>query len=725
MKTYFQFLKSCLHSDKKLSRFSLWILLALVCQIVIILSFQISYKEIFDAVNQRMDFRVVRTWIYVILTASVLRVLMSMLADNLIGRATLKIFSGLRRQLMHHLQWLPVRFYQETKMGDLISRYSHDLQHSEMVTRDFFPALLRSILLGVSSLCILFYFEWRLALFASCVFPFGIFGARLFSKQASNATQRNQLANAELSSMIEEVATQHLLVQAFNLQERFEGKFEDKLRRYAKDFLKGFFLRGMVSRTTIFGQAISEVLVFSLGAIMTYHGEMTIGTLFVFFALVWNLSSAVNIISQYLPNFIQAGAGMDRIQSLLSKKMQEPVRTVDKKNRESFGSLTQSIRFQDISLSHSNDKPILKKINLEIPIGRSVAFVGPTGSGKSTILSLLMGFHYPSSGTLTLDGQNIEEISPTSLRSHIGVVFQQCPLFNTTIRENIRMGRLDATDGEVEEAAKAAEIHDFIMSLPSGYDTLVLEYGSNLSGGQKQRLAIARVCLRNPSVILLDEPTSGLDLIIEEQINSLIAKLAKKKTVILATHRLTALLDIDTIYVIDKGEIIEQGSHQELLQKKGLYSQLWQKQHGVALDREVKKPKVEVGLLRSIPLLSELPDPLLTKLAQEFFIECYDAGQTVFNQGSAGDKFYIIARGTVEVRNPQLQPEGSPIAVLKADDHFGETALLKESLRPTEVRARSHCIFLVLHSSKFLKIIETVANLREELEKKTSITQIT
>ncbi|MBS0650148.1 MAG: ABC transporter ATP-binding protein, partial [Verrucomicrobia bacterium] len=356
----------------------------------------------------------------VILTASVLRVLMGMLSDYLVGLATLKVFSGLRYQLFHQLEWLPIRFYQGIKMGDLISRYSHDLQQSEIVTRQFLPNLIRSVILGILSAAILFYFDWRLALFAICIFPFVIVGARLFSTQAANATRRNQVANAELASMIEEVATQHLLVQAFNLQDNFLKKFERKIRAYKADFMKGIFLRGLVSRTSIFGLTISEVLVFSLGAIMTYHGMMTIGTLFGFFALIWNLSGAVDTISQYLPSFIEAGASMERIQSLLNEKTDEPVPVDEKKGGRHLAALSEMVRFDHVSLSGLESKEILKNVSIEIPIGKSVALVGPTGCGKTTILSMLLGFYYPGSGTLTFDGQNVEGISQTSLRSQIG-----------------------------------------------------------------------------------------------------------------------------------------------------------------------------------------------------------------------------------------------------------------------------------------------------------------
>lgn len=709
MKIYFRFLKSYLQMDSKLLRLTGYILLSFLFQTVFIVLFQISYKEIFDAANQHREFSLVMAWIYVILAASVMRFIMSMLSDYLVGLATLRIFSELKSQFFHHLQWLPIRFYQGIKMGDLISRYANDLKQVEAATRQNLPILLRSLLLGSLSIAILFYFNWQLTLFALSIFPLVIIGARLFFAKAAKATACDLQASAELSSMIEEVATQHILVQAFNLQNRFLRRFQEKLADYKKYFIEGIFFRGMVSRTSFFGIVIVEALVFSVGAIMTYQGMMTVGTLFGFFALIWNLSGAVDQITQSLPNFIEVGSSLERVQFLLAKSID------DKKVKTPLSSISKSICFNQISFSHSDDKHVLKHLNLEIPIGRTIAFVGPTGSGKSTILSLLMGFYYPTTGTLTLDGQNVEDISLPSLRSHMGIVFQQSPLFNTTIRENIRIGRETASDQEVENAAKVVDLHDFILSLPNGYETPILEYGSNLSGGQKQRLAIARVYLRNPNIILLDEPTASLDLIVEEQINALIAKLAKGRTIVLATHRLASLIDVDHIYVLDKGEIIEQGAHEELLAKKGFYYNLWRKQNRITLDEEGKKSKIDLSFLRNVPLFKELPEELIAQLAEDFFMEWADAGQTIFKKGSAGEKFYIIARGRVAVLNPQLPPEESLLAILEDGDYFGEIALLENCVRTAEIKAISQCVFLVLHSSQFLRIIDRVPSLKKKL----------
>lgn len=717
MKIYFSFLKLYHRAEKGLSKLTSFVLLVFFIQVVITVSFQIAYKEIFDAAGQRKDYHIVLSWIYVLLTACVLRILAGMLADYLVAHFTLRIFSNLRFKLFHHLQWLPAKFYQSISIGDLVSRYSHDLQQAEIATRQFLPYVIRSFMLGVLSIVILFYFQWQLALFAMCLFPFVIFGARIFATGATEATRRNQLFNAGLSSMIEEVTTQHILVQSFNLQESFSRRFQKKIKDYKDDFIRGIFLRGLVSRSSIFGLSISEILVFSVGAIMTYRGMMSPGTLFGFFALIWNLSGAVDAISQYLPNFIEAGGSMERIQALLNEKIETPGHS-KKIQHNAPPIFNKTIRFDNVFLNFSDKKPVLCGINLEIQAGQSIAFVGPTGSGKSTLLSLLMGFHYPTSGTLTIDGKDIKNIPQPQLRAEIGIVLQHNPLFNTSLRDNIRMGRRSASDLEVEEAAKAAEIHDFIMTLPQGYDTPVLEYGSNLSGGQKQRLAIARVYLRSPSLILLDEPTSALDLVVEAQINALIAKLAREKTVILATHRLSTLRDIDCIYVVDKGQILESGSHTALLKNKGLYHQLWHKQHGVALEAANGKSKIGIGFLQTIPLLHDLPEDMLFKIADEFLVEWVDGGQIVFNKGSYGDQFYIIARGTVEVHNPDLKPENSLLATLEEGDYFGEIALLRECMRTAQIKTSAHCVFLSLHSSQFLAIIGAVPHLRERLEAK-------
>jgi len=241
--------------------------------------------------------------------------------------------------------------------------------------------------------------------------------------------------------------------------------------------------------------------------------------------------------------------------------------------------LAREIRFADVTFSYNGGQSQLDHVSLTIPAGETVAIVGPSGAGKSTILSLITRLYDVTAGAVTIDGHDLRQVTQDSLRAQIGVVLQETFLFNTTVRENIRLGKLDATDAEIEAAARAAEIHDLIVSLPQGYDTPTGELGGLLSGGQRQRIAIARAILREPTILILDEATSALDPATEAAIIATLERLARKRTVLVVTHRLAAIQRADRIFVVDAGSVVEHGRHDELLDRRGLYYELWWKQH--------------------------------------------------------------------------------------------------------------------------------------------------
>src|SRR5438046_581452 len=278
-----------------------------------------------------------------------------------------------------------------------------------------------------------------------------------------------------------------------------------------------------------------------------------------------------------VPSLITATGGLQRIEDLLTRRP----RVVDARGAQHLPRLAKEIRFEDVSFSYNGEQRQLDHISFTILAGETVAFVGPSGAGKSTILSLLARFYDVTTGAVTIDGHDLRRVTQESLRAQIGLVFQDTFLFNATIRDNIRMGKLDAADAQIEAAARAAEIHDLIMSLPRGYDTPTGELGAWLSGGQRQRIAIARAILRDPAILILDEATSALDPATETAIIATLKRIARHRTVVAVTHRLAAIHHADRIFVVDSGCVVEDGRHHELLHRGGLYHELWWKQsHG-------------------------------------------------------------------------------------------------------------------------------------------------
>jgi ATP-binding cassette, subfamily B, bacterial len=315
---------------------------------------------------------------------------------------------------------------------------------------------------------------------------------------------------------------------------------------------------------------------------------------------------------------------------------------------------------------------------------------------------------------VTMDGQDLRQVTQESLRSQIGTVFQDTFLYNATVRQNITLGKLDATDGEVEAAAKAAEIHDFILTLPQGYDTLVGERGGQLSGGQRQRISLARAILYDPAILVLDEPTSALDPQTEAAVNATLHKQGQGRTVITVTHRLASVAKADRIFVLQRGQVVEQGTHGELLQAQGLYYRLWGQQNGF---EDTERVGAEASRLRAIPLFEDLDEASFSALAERFVAERHAEGRVIFEEGDPGDKLYFIDRGEVEVVITGPTGEERRVALLRDGDYFGEIALLEGVPRTATVRTRVPTFLLGLKRRRFFDLLQTVPDLRAAFER--------
>jgi ATP-binding cassette subfamily B protein len=368
-----------------------------------------------------------------------------------------------------------------------------------------------------------------------------------------------------------------------------------------------------------------------------------------------------------------------------------------------------------VSFSYTGEHKNLDNVSFTIRRGAQVAIVGGSGSGKSTALGLIARFYDPDAGKVTIDGRDLRTGTLASLRGQMGVVFQESFLFNTTIRENIRHGRPDASDAEVEAAARAAEIHDLVVSLPDGYDTIVGERGGRLSGGQRQRVAIARAIVRDPALLLLDEATSALDPTTEAAVNGTLERLGRARTVVSVTHRLASTVGADQILVFERGRLVEQGTSSELLAHGGMYKRLWDKQQGLVISEDGARAGIEPERLRVVPVLAKLEDVMLAKLAKMFLSERVSEDRKVIREGDTTvDKFYIIARGKVAVL--KRQPDGTDVqvATLQDGDHFGEVALIKDAPRNATIRTLTPCIFLTLQRRQFMELIQSDPRLRSQ-----------
>jgi ATP-binding cassette subfamily B protein len=345
------------------------------------------------------------------------------------------------------------------------------------------------------------------------------------------------------------------------------------------------FLSAMIERSVNVAVLLLHLLILGFGAYLTFQKQLTIGALVTFESVFWELSYNIGHLTQFIPEVIQAAGSVRHIEELFD----EPPFAPDGPNAISAPKFEQGIVFEDVSFSFEGRGMQLRHINFEIPHGKFVAVVGPSGAGKSALLGLLLRLYDPTEGKILMDGRDIRDFSLESYRSNLAVVFQDNILFSLSLRENIRLGNPEATDSEVERAAREAEIHDFIIRQPEGYETVVGERGATLSGGQRQRIAIARAILRNPSILILDEATSALDVTTETAINRTLRRISAGRTVVCVTHRLATIADADFIHVLNKGKLVETGSHRELSEGTGLYARMWEHQARAGATAEVTR----------------------------------------------------------------------------------------------------------------------------------------
>lgn len=491
--------------------------------------------------------------------------------DYLNARLNARVVTDIRGKVFGHLQDLPLGYHSRTRSGAVLSRFSGDMVAIEGGLTGLTPWCLLPLFEVFFSVIILFIFNAWLTLLALLIFPLAFLGPRVFAGRALLAGYEKKVLEGETLAVTQDNLTGQPVIQAFGLGGWARGWFAGFNARLLRNLAQFFFLGSLIERAAGISIILLHVCILSIGGYMTFHDQMSIGTLVAFESIFLSLCYALTYITQYIPALAQAAGAADHLHEILRER---PTVT-DAPDARPLLPFERDIEFRDVTFSYTGTQPQLAGLCVRIPRGAFVAFVGGSGAGKSTVLNLLLRFYDPTSGEVLIDGQDLRGVTLDSLRGQMGIVFQESLLFNMSIRENIRLGNLAATDEQVIEAARMAEMHDVIVKLPQGYDTLVGERGGQLSGGQRQRLAIARALVRDPRILILDEATSALDPVTEAAIHGTILRLREGRTVLAVTHRLTTVTEADTIFVLDHGMLVESGRHEELLARGGPYLHLW------------------------------------------------------------------------------------------------------------------------------------------------------
>lgn len=483
-----------------------------------------------------------------------------------------KILYDIRKKLYNHLQALSARFYANNQVGQVISRVINDVEQ----TKDFILTGLMNIWLDcitiIIALSIMFFLDVKLTLAALFIFPFYILTVYVFFGRLRKLMRERSQALAEVQGFLHERVQGISVVKSFAIEDNEAKNFDKKNTNFLTRALKHTRWNAYSFAAINTVTDIGPIIVIGVGAYLAISGSITVGTLAAFVGYLELLFGPLRRLVASFTTLTQSFASMDRVFQLIDENY-------DIKN--GVGAQPIEIKQGRIDIDHvsfqynDNEAPILKDINLSIEKGETVAFVGMSGGGKSTLINLIPRFYDVTSGQILIDGHNIKDFLTGSLRNQIGLVQQDNILFSDTVKENILLGRPTATDEEVVEAAKMANAHDFIMNLPQGYDTEVGERGVKLSGGQKQRLSIARIFLNNPPILILDEATSALDLESESIIQEALDVLSKDRTTLIVAHRLSTITHADKIVVIENGNIVETGTHRELIAKQGAYEHLY------------------------------------------------------------------------------------------------------------------------------------------------------
>ncbi len=535
----------------------------------------LSLKFLIDDALGEEDFQALYLILGVLAAAGIITSIVAVWYERWDARLAAALISDVRGRVFGHVQDLPSSYFARTQRGEILSRFSIDMSAVEGAVKTFANGALLPFLELIAGIVLMFFLNWQLALVALLVFPITLIGPRILTPKAVQANYEQKQNEAALLGMIQENVAAQAVVKAFSLQRRTFGWFNLRNRDVQRKIAAATFLSTMVERSVTISVLLLHLVVLAIGAYLATKGQITIGTFVTFESAFWEVSYNIAHMMHFIPVSIQSAAAVRHIQELLD----EPTRGADRPNAPALPRIVHDITFDRVTFQYEGTTtPVLDNLSLKLDVGKSIAIVGPSGSGKSTLLNLILRLYVPDEGRLTIDGVDIRKVTRESLRSSMAVVFQENMLFNMSIRENIRLGKDNATDEEVEEAAKKAEIHSYIMSLQDGYDTEVGERGDTLSGGQRQRIAIARAIVRDPSVLLLDEATSALDQTTEAAINRTLLNVARGRTMIFSTHRLTSVVEMDEIIVIAGGRAIERGSHLELLALGGVYRKLWDDQ---------------------------------------------------------------------------------------------------------------------------------------------------
>ena len=568
---------------KQLKHYKLWIAVTILLAVISVagtLVVPIFFGQVIDEiVESGINFNAIYDKFIIIGSSIAVTCIAQWLMNIINNRITYNVVKDIREEAFRNIQRLPLKFIDGHSYGDIVGRTIADVDQFADGLLMGFTQLFTGVLTIVGTLVIMLVINWIIALVVVVITPLSLFVAKFIASHTYSMFKKTSEVRGEQTAFIDEMIGNLKVVQAFSHEDENLEKFDEVNDRLTKASLKSIFFSSLVNPSTRFINAIVYAAVALTGALM-----LILNTPLPFVFTVGVLTSLLAYANQYTKPFNEISGVVTELQNAIAcagriyEIIDEPAEVPDSPDALNLEKVEGEVAFENVYFSYTADKKLIENLNLNVKAGQRIAIVGPTGCGKTTLINLLMRFYDPVSGTISVDGNDVLNVTRKSLRSHYGMVLQDTWLKNGTVRENILMGKPDATEEEMIEAAKAAHSHNFIMQLSDGYDTLIAEDGGNLSQGQKQLLCITRIMLSLPPMLILDEATSSIDTRTERRIQDAFAKLMSGRTSFIVAHRLSTIQEADLILVMKDGDIIEQGTHAELLALGGFYNKLYNSQ---------------------------------------------------------------------------------------------------------------------------------------------------